>query len=605
LIHEHEPTQIASAGIDFALPPEVVRELEMDLRDCPVCAERAASYHEQIRLMRRLPVLDASEATRQRVTAAALRGSAETRSPMLVLLAAALLVGLLLALTAAAGALLNSRPPQLTDAASPEPSRPVAGLVSSAPSPPSSGDLTGGSTVFPDALAADSIANVVSGNLRVRSKPAVATDSVKYEPLLQAGDRLFVVEGPVVANDYDWYRVVPIGSESSRPTADLPSGWVSRGDHDATPWIVKAEPDCPAVPVEIGALNAMHPLERLACFGNAPLSFDAVIEGGAQSGWIADSRSGAYLDAAVPDLEVALAPGAGLSGADLPSDRAARLEGAFDDSGCAGDVDRLDRLDQLDCRTTFTVSRAVVDSAAFDKGTLAMSVTDGLRVRERPLVEDAGKLELLSSDTRAAVVGGPAVGSGYVWYQVAVPSIRASDGGPRVGWVAAHGKDGEPWLGGESTSCPAPSEVTLGSLAALTSAPIYHGGLACYGASGAFPGATLTVQGHVSVDCSGPPSNGSHWLMDRQRSLRIVDGRSEASAAMSSYPDSIPCDGPLSHLIWQARGHFDDDEASSCRANGLESSVADLVSTYECRARFVVTELFVAGPGPTPLPGAP
>jgi hypothetical protein len=602
VIHEHEPTQIASAAIDFPLPPDVARELEIDLRDCPVCAERAASYREQIWLMRRLPVLDASEATRQRVTAAALRGSAQTRSPMLVLLAAALLVGLLLALTAAAGALLNSRPPRLTDAASPDPSRPVAGLASSAPSAPSSGDLTGGSTVFPDALAADSIAEVVSGNLRVRSKPAVATDSVKYEPLLQEGDRLFVVEGPVVADNYDWYRVVPIGSASSRPTGDLPSGWVSRGDHDATPWIVKAEPDCPAAPVEIGALNAMHPLERLACFGNAPLSFDAVIEGGTQSGWIAETRNGAYLDAAVPDLEVALAPGAGLSGGDLPSERAARLEGAFDDPGCAGNEDSIDRLD---CRTTFAVTRAEVDPATFDRGALAMSVTDGLRVRERPFVEDAGKLELLSADTRVAVVGGPAVGSGYVWYQVAVPSIRASNGGPRVGWVAAHGKDGEPWLGGESTSCPAPSEVTLGSIASLTSAPLYHGGLACYGRNGPFPGATLTVQGHVSVRCSGPPSNGSHWLMDRQRSLRLVDGRFEASAAMSSYPDSIPCDGPLSHLMWQARGHFDDDEASGCRASGLEPTVADFVSTYECRARFVVTELFVAGPGPTPLPGAP
>jgi hypothetical protein len=48
--------------------------------------------------------------------------------------------------------------------------------------------------------------------------------------------------------------------------------------------------------------------------------------------------------------------------------------------------------------------------------------------------------------------------------------------------------------------------------------------------------------------------------------------------------------------MWQARGHFDDDEASSCRASGLEPSAVDLVSTYECRARFVVTELVVAGP---------
>jgi hypothetical protein len=602
MIHEHEPTQVASAAIDFGLAPDVARELERELRDCPICAERAASYREQIRLMRRLPVLDASEATRQRVTAAALKGSVQPRSPMLVLLAAALLVGLLLALTAAAGALLTTRPTELTDAPTPQPSRPIAALGSPDPSPPPSSDLTGGGTVFPDSLAADSIVEVVSDNLRVRSKPAVAADSVKYEPLLRLGDRLFVVEGPVVADDYDWYRVVPIGTGSGRPAADLPTGWVSRGDHDAKQWIATVEPDCPAAPVEIGPLNTMRPLERLACFGDSPLAFDAVIEGGAQSGWIADSRNGAYLDATVPDLEVTLAPGAGLSAADLPPNRAARLEGAFDGPGCASTRDRVERLG---CRTTFSVSRAAVDPATFDTGALAMSVTDGLRVRERPVVEDAGKLELLQANTRVAVVGGPAVGSGYVWYQVAVPSIRARDGGPRVGWVAVHGKDGEPWLGAESTACPAPGEVTLASLAALTSTPIYHGGLACYGGSGPFPGATLTVQGHVGVGCSGPPSNGSHWLMDRQRSLRLVDGRVEARAAMSSYPDSIRCDGPLSHLLWRAQGHFDDAEASACRASGLESSADDPVSRYECRARFVVTELVVAGSSPTPLPGTP
>lgn len=228
MIHEHEPTQVASAAIDFGLAPDVARELERELRDCPICAERAASYREQIRLMRRLPVLDASEATRQRVTAAALKGSVQPRSPMLVLLAAALLVGLLLALTAAAGALLTTRPTELTDAPTPQPSRPIAALGSPDPSPPPSSDLTGGGTVFPDSLAADSIVEVVSDNLRVRSKPAVAADSVKYEPLLRLGDRLFVVEGPVVADDYDWYRVVPIGTGSGRPAADLPTGWVSR-----------------------------------------------------------------------------------------------------------------------------------------------------------------------------------------------------------------------------------------------------------------------------------------------------------------------------------------------------------------------------------------
>jgi hypothetical protein len=72
MIHEHEALELASAAIDFGQTPEVERELTLTYRDCPVCAERAASYHEQIRMMRRLPVRDASEATRQRRSAVGL-----------------------------------------------------------------------------------------------------------------------------------------------------------------------------------------------------------------------------------------------------------------------------------------------------------------------------------------------------------------------------------------------------------------------------------------------------------------------------------------------------------------------------------------------------
>src|SRR4029450_5016779 len=104
MIHEHEALEIASAGMDFGLTPEVERELALTYRECPVCAERAASYHEQIRLMRRLPVLDASEATRQRITEAALSGRRDTRSPLVLALAAALLLGLLLRVARAAAA---------------------------------------------------------------------------------------------------------------------------------------------------------------------------------------------------------------------------------------------------------------------------------------------------------------------------------------------------------------------------------------------------------------------------------------------------------------------------------------------------------------------
>ena len=264
MIHEHEALELASAAIDFGLGPEVERELTLTYRDCPVCAERAASYHEQIRMMRRLPVLDASEATRQRVTAAALGGRAGGRSTLVLVLAAALLVALLLGLTAAAGALLRNRPPEDLLGVGPSPSGATTSPPGSA-APGSQDPATAGGGVFADKLPADSIAQVVETNVRVRSEPRVSADSTKLEPFLQPGDRLFVVEGPVVADDYDWYRVVPIGTNPGRPGSSLPTGWVSRGDHDATPWIEPGSADCPQAPVDIARLGEMHPLERLAC----------------------------------------------------------------------------------------------------------------------------------------------------------------------------------------------------------------------------------------------------------------------------------------------------------------------------------------------------
>ena len=74
----------------------------------------------------------------------------------------------------------------------------------------------------------------VSPNLRVRSKPRVSSDSVKYEPLLPKGTVLSLLEGPVTGSGYWWYKVELLDTtlRSGRTT-----GWVAAGDHDGTPWI--------------------------------------------------------------------------------------------------------------------------------------------------------------------------------------------------------------------------------------------------------------------------------------------------------------------------------------------------------------------------------
>ncbi len=46
-----------------------------------------------------------------------------------------------------------------------------------------------------------------------------------------------VVDGPVQASGYDWYRVAPVSLTLSGGAAD---GWVAAADHDGTPWITRA-----------------------------------------------------------------------------------------------------------------------------------------------------------------------------------------------------------------------------------------------------------------------------------------------------------------------------------------------------------------------------
>ena len=355
MIHEHEQLEIASAAMDFPLAPDVERELALELADCPVCSERAAAYKAQMRLMARLPVVNASEATRKRVTAAALGRRVDRGSPMLLLVAAALLLGLTLAVSAFVGAYLV------------RPTAPDLGVVERSPSadattvleePPSTSSP--GAPVA--AIPSGTIVEVVSGNLRVRSQPRVANDSTRFVPLLQTGDRLFVVAGPVRASDYDWYKVVPINTTSDRPGDGLPRGWVSRGDHDGTPWIDMVPFRCPEAPVDIVVLSAMHPYERLLCYGGDDLTFRAVVRGTPDQGWRAGATADGSDTGSVTSGPLLALDRTGSAGpADLLDGAVVLLEGGFDRADrfeCAVDDATDPDISDLDCRSVFVVERA-------------------------------------------------------------------------------------------------------------------------------------------------------------------------------------------------------------------------------------------------------
>jgi hypothetical protein len=102
----------------------------------------------------------------------------------------------------------------------------------------------------------------VSDRLRVRSRPEVSDVSVKYEPLLPRGTELLVLEGPVSASGYVWYRVAPVSLSLDDRVAD---GWVALAATDGEAWIGPAptpdqQPSSPLPSVAPGRSTTPGPI---------------------------------------------------------------------------------------------------------------------------------------------------------------------------------------------------------------------------------------------------------------------------------------------------------------------------------------------------------
>ena len=82
----------------------------------------------------------------------------------------------------------------------------------------------------------------VSDRVRVRSEPRVSDDSIRYEPVLPLGTELTVIDGPVSASGYTWYKVAPVSFVGLEGPG---YGWVALAGTDGEPWI--ALPEAPIV----------------------------------------------------------------------------------------------------------------------------------------------------------------------------------------------------------------------------------------------------------------------------------------------------------------------------------------------------------------------
>jgi hypothetical protein len=626
VIHEHEALELASAALDFPLSPAEQRELDIALAECEICTERAGAYQEQRRLMAQLPAYEVSDATRQRIARAAVAGQVDGGPPM-VLLAAALLLAALLAVAVGVGALNNQRQPSdlgiveppISTAPSALASPPVAIASPAATTPPDAGS--------PSDFAKDTIVTVVSNNVRVRSQPRVADDSIKYEPLLRIGDRMFVVRGPVVANDYDWYEVAPVGVDAKRPWTSLPSGWIARGDHDGTPWVAADTPRCPAEPVEIGALAAMHPLERLACFGSRPLAFRAVILGGAPpvacdpavagrpcvtgpdwlagiGGRTADATPHRDVASLTSGPTLALDPAGGVDDSNLTGGRVATIEGSFDHPAAAacspgatppGQAAFSAEEAALQCRERFVVTRAVPARNSLEPDTVAVTVSNNVRVRSLPVVSEASVrlTPLLDTGTGVFVLDGPSIGSGFDWYEVVVPTLR--DGaGMLIGWVSVASKTDEPWVAPAKLDCPSADGVTVAVLSKMVVAGVDQR-LQCFGAHEGAAAPTLRFQSHVRPNCDDRATLiVPAWLALEGPTIELSDGTHVLMAkAHPSLASPVGCSDVDAKTMFQVEGRYDDPASSSCRANPDRpgTPIDARVAAYRCRNEFVVTGL--------------
>jgi len=213
--------ELAAASLDFELDPGEREALAGHLAGCVPCRRQVTGMQADQRAIAQMPAFVLSSAGVARLRKRSGQSGRRTVSTLRLVAIAAILALLSGAAVVVGSAVSQRERDEKLSIVQPSPSD-AAQTPSASTSP---------TAVRPsDAYAADTVVEVVSKTLRVRTAPTVDnTKSVKLEPLLGLGAQLQVIDGPVSADGYNWYLVQAIG---------LPHrGWVAAADHDGTPWI--------------------------------------------------------------------------------------------------------------------------------------------------------------------------------------------------------------------------------------------------------------------------------------------------------------------------------------------------------------------------------
>jgi hypothetical protein len=222
---------------------------------------------------------------------------------------------------------------------------------------------------------------------------------------------------------------------------------------------------------------------------------------------------------------------------------------------------------------------------SFVRDQIVAVVTTDLVVRSAPGTGSDSEIFPDRYDAPAAVyvVDGPSYADGYEWYLVEAVRGQGIGEYPWPGWVAAAGKDGEPWLGEDTYVCPPPSEADLLNME-------FQRRLACYG------GPSLTVEGTL-VGCEAAVLYGSEpWETQCAVVRRGFDHAATPQPCMDCYEPTlwVLFDGDIGLKGLQAgtqirvQGHFDDPAAQTCSQDDGFHPTRTL-QVHACRMSFVGT----------------
>lgn len=277
----------------------------------------------------------------------------------------------------------------------PSPSETASPSASATESSPASSPIPsdGGSGAQPslDQLELLTLVVPVVEGVTLREEPRMGGERIGT---LDQGAENVVVEGPVDADGYSWYRLAAVGlPPSSGCITPLPTdplecpiwfGWAAAGNPDeGEAWFEVAEPDCPDPDAETHDFMSLPQRMPLVCYGSDKVSFTA---------WYSETQSGReecdadpsiawlYCDDAGQDVwpseseavafeRLFIDPEAGIS---LPErGQWLRLTGAFDhpDSAACGEANGeeglydSDDLAVLECRIRYVVTAVEATTA--------------------------------------------------------------------------------------------------------------------------------------------------------------------------------------------------------------------------------------------------